>query len=54
MGEQDAAYTDDGMSLSQKKGLLSFETTRVGLEGIMLSEISKRKTNTLISLTENL
>ena len=49
MGEQDVAYTDDGMSLSKKKGILSFETTWVGLEGIMLSEISQRKTNILWS-----
>ena len=54
MGEQDVAYTDDGMSLSKKKGILSFETTWVGLEGITLSEISQRKTNTLISLTQRI
>ena len=42
MGEKDVAYADNGVLLSHKSEILSFETTWVGLEGIMLSEISQR------------
>ena len=40
-------YTVEYYSTMRKKEILPFVTTRMDLEGIMLSEISQRKTNTI-------
>lgn len=41
-------YTHNGILFNhKKKGILSFVTTWMGLEGMMLSEISQRKTQDL-------
>ena len=54
MGEKDVAYADNGVLLSHKSEILSFETTWVGLEGIMLSEISQRHKYPDFTCIENL
>ena len=54
MVKKDVAYTDSGVLLSHKNEILSFETTWVGLEGIMLSEISQRDKYPDFTYIENL
>ena len=43
-------YTIEYSSAIKKNEILSFATTWVGLEGITLSEISRRKTNAVYHL----
>ena len=48
MDKEDVIYRYNGILFSHKKnGFLSFATTHRDLKGIMLSEIRKRKTNTI-------
>ena len=48
--DREVLYTHNGILLShKKKEILPFVTTWMDLEGIMLSEISQRKTNTVSS-----
>jgi len=48
MDKEDMIYIYNGILLSHKKNeILPFGTTWMDLEGIMLSEISQRKTNTI-------
>ena len=47
MNKEDVIYTNNGILLSlEKKVNLPFVTIWVDIEGIMLSEMSQRKTNT--------
>ena len=41
------AYTMEYYSAMRKKEILPFATTWMDLEGVMLTEISQRKTNTV-------
>ena len=44
MDKEDVVYIHNGMSLSHKKNeILSFATTLVDLEGIVLSEVSHKE-----------
>ena len=46
MDKEEVVYLYNGMLLSQKKTeILSFAIAWIDLEGVMLSEISQRKTN---------
>ena len=45
MAKEYVVYIHNGILLSQKKDILPFATTWMNLEGVMLSEISQRKTN---------
>ena len=47
-------YTMDYYSAIKKKEILPFATMWMDLEAIMLSEISQRKTNTVITYMWNL
>ena len=49
MNKEDVVYIWSGVLLSHKKQMLPFVTTWMDLKGIMLSEISPRKTNTALS-----
>ena len=52
MDKEDVVYIYNGVLLGNHKEyeILSFATTWMELEGIMLSEISQRKTNIMTSL----
>ena len=43
MDKENVSYTHNGILTLKKKGILSFATTWMNLEDIMLSEISKDK-----------
>ena len=47
MNEEGMVYISNTTKPLKKKEILPFETTWVDLEGIMLSEIRQRKTNTM-------
>ena len=47
INQEDALYIYSGISLMSKKEILPFATTWMNLEGIMLSEVSRRKTHTV-------
>ena len=48
MDKQNVAYTYNGILCSHKKNeILPFATTWMDLEGIMLSEVSQTKTNSI-------
>ena len=45
MDKEDGVYVYNGIPLGNKKEILPFATMWMELEGIMLSEISQRKTD---------
>ena len=45
MDKEDVVYIYNGVLLGNQKEILPFAATRIELEGVMLSEISQRKTN---------
>ena len=45
--EENGVHALEHELATRKKGTLPFAATRMDLEGIMLSEISQRKTNTV-------
>ena len=48
MDKEDVVYTHNGILLIHKMNeILPFAATKIDLKGIMLSEISQRKTNTI-------
>ena len=48
MNKEDVVYTHNGILLIHKMNeILPFAATKIDLKGIMLSEISQRKTNTI-------
>ena len=50
MGKGDVVYTFNRMLLSQEKNATPFAATWMNPEIIILSEVSQRKTNIMISL----
>ena len=47
MDKEDAVYIHKGILFTIRNEILPLATTQIDLEGIMLNEISQRKTNTI-------